>query len=112
VLQQTTPLLPKSLPRPSESPWLITFASKKGMGLLPGQPATDVLLSVLKSGTLEEQIAALYYLRDQADDGVLRAIYELHYSGQEMLNEPVIHALWWIAISGYKLPSPTQFGLG
>jgi HEAT repeat protein len=111
-LQQTTPLLPRSLPKPSESPWLITFASRFGMGLLPGQPATDVLLSVLKSGSIEEQIAALFYLRDQADEGVIRAIYEILYSGQEQLQEPVIHALWWIASTGYKLPSPTQFGLG
>jgi hypothetical protein len=112
ALQQTTPLLPNSLPKPSESPWLITFASRFGMGLLPGQPATDVLLSVLKSGTIEEQIASLYYLREQADEGVIRAIYEILYSGQEQLQEPGIHALWWIAATGYKLPSPTQFGLG
>lgn len=112
ALQQTTPLLPKSLPKPSESPWLITFASRFGMGLLPGQPATDVLLSVLKSGSIEEQIAALFYLREQADEGVIRAIYEILYSGQEQLQEPGMHALWWIAASGYKLPSPTQFGLG
>jgi hypothetical protein len=112
VINQTTPLLPKSLPRPSESPWLITFASKLGMGLLPGQPATDVLLAVMKSGTAEEQIAALYYLRDQADEGVVRAIYEMLYSGDDTLHEPALHALWWIAATGYKLPSPTQFGLG
>lgn len=112
ALQQTTPLLPKSLPKPSESPWLLTFASRFGMGILPGQPATDVLLSVLKSGSIEEQVAALYYLREQADDGVVRAVYEILYSGQEELQEPGMHALWWIAATGYRLPSPTQFGLG
>jgi HEAT repeat protein len=112
TLQQTTPLIPKSLPKPSESPWLITFASRLGMGLLPGQPATDVLLSVLKSGSVEEQIAALFYLREQADEGVIRSIYDLLYSGKEELQEPVLHALWWIAATGIKLPSPTQFGLG
>jgi hypothetical protein len=111
-INQTTPLLPKPLPKPSESPWLITYASKLGMGLLPGQPATDVLLSVLKTGTVEEQIAALHYLRDQADEGVVRAIYELLFSGEDELHEPAIYALWWIAATGYKLPSPTQFGLG
>ncbi len=112
ALQQTTPLLPKSLPKPSESPWLITFASRLGMGLLPGQPATDVLLSVLKSGSVEEQIAALFYLREQADEGVIRSIYDLLYSGQEEVQEPVLHALWWIGATGFKLPSPAQFGLG
>jgi HEAT repeat protein len=111
-LQQKTPLVPTSLPKPSDSPWMLTFASKLGMGILPGQPATDVLLAVLKSGTVEEQIAALHYLRDQANEGIIGAIYNLLYTGHDDLQEAILHALWWIAASGTKLPSPVQFGLG
>ena len=112
TLQQTAPALPKPLPRPSDAGWLLAFAGKLGMGILPGQPATDVLMAVLKSGSVEEQIAALHYLRDQADEGIIGSIYDMLYSGEEKLSEPVLHALWWIAASGKKLPSPTQFGLG
>lgn len=104
--------MPKPLPKPSESGWLLTFASKLGMGILPGQPATDVLTMILKSGTIEEQIAALHYLRDRPDESTVGLIYGLYYSGHEELYEPVLHALWLISISDGKLPSPTQFGLG
>jgi HEAT repeat protein len=83
-----------------------------GLGILPGQPATEVLLAVLKSGSVEEQIAALHYLRDQPDEGVVGAIYNLLYGNVDDVREPALHALWWMAISGAKLPSPTQFGLG
>jgi HEAT repeat protein len=112
VLQQSTPAVPKSLPRPSDSSWLLTFASKLGMGILPGQPATDVLIMVLKSGSVEEQIAAMHYLRDQPDEGIVGLLYGLLYSGVVELEEPVLHTLWWMTIAGAKLPSPTQFGLG
>lgn len=112
VLQQTVPAIPKPLPRPSDSPWLITFASKLGLGLTPGQPATDVLLAVLKSGSIEEQIAALYYLREQSDEGVAASLYGMYYSGVSELHEPTLHALWWMAITGVKLPNPIQYGLG
>jgi hypothetical protein len=66
----------------------------------------------MKSGSVEEQIAALHYLREQADDGVVRSIFDVLYSGQEELQEPALHALWWISATGYRLPSPSQFGLG
>jgi HEAT repeat protein len=112
TVQQSYITTPKLLPPPSESPWLLTFASKLGMGVLPGQPATDVLLQALKSGTIEEQISALLYLREQPDEGTVREIFNLVYSDQEELHEPALNALWWMSIGGFKLPSPQQFGLG
>ena len=69
------------------------------MGILPGQPATDVLLTVLKSGSVQEQIAALHYLKDQASEGVILAIYHLLYGGEDELREPALHTLWWMAAS-------------
>jgi HEAT repeat protein len=112
TMQDATAGLPKPLPKPSESPWLLTFASKLGMGILPGQPATDVLNMVLKSGSVEEQIAALSYLKERPDGDTIGAIYGLYYSGQEALYEPVLHTLWWISICDSKLPAAAQFGLG
>lgn len=71
TFDQPNPFVPQPLPAPSECPWLITFASRLGMGILPNKPATDVLLSALKSGAPEEQLAVLEYLRNEADDGVI-----------------------------------------
>lgn len=112
AFQQQASAVPNALPIPSKSPWLITFASKLGMGILPGQPATEILLSVLKSGSVDEQMAALRYLREQPDDGIVMEIYHLLYGGPEDVREPALQALRWIAASGYNLPAPAQFGLG
>lgn len=112
ALQKSSSVIPKPLGSPSEVSWLLTFASKMGMGILPGQPAVDVLLTVLKSGSIEQQISALYYLRDHPDEEIIAAIYGLLYGGEAKVWEPAIHALWWIAVSGTKLPSPVQFGIG
>ena len=112
ILQQPSQEIPKTLPSPSESAWLITFASKLGMGILPGQPALDVLQMVLKSGTIEEQIAVLPYLREHSEKEVVEAVYNLIYSGEDEIREPALYSLWWMAISGVKLPAVEQFGIG
>jgi HEAT repeat protein len=112
TLQEANPYLPKSLPPPSEASWLITFASKIGLGVSPNQPATDILLMALKSGSIDEQIAALQYLREQPDEGVVAAVYNLLYGDQEDLHEPALHTLWWMSLSGKPMPAPTQYGLG
>jgi HEAT repeat protein len=47
------PRIPRPLSVPSETPWLIEFAGKQGVGISPGVPATDVLLNALKNGKEE-----------------------------------------------------------
>ncbi len=110
--QQSNPFVPRPLPAPAESAWLLAFASKLGQGVRPDQPATSILLTALRSGTLEEQIGALSYLRTQADEGVIGVIYHVLYSNQAELQQQALTALWWILLSGVKIPNPTQFGLG
>lgn len=111
TLQKRSAIIPNPMPEPSESPWLLAFASKLGMGILPGEPATDVLLTALKSGSVEEQIAALHYLREQPEEGVVGAVYQLLYSDQTHIVEPALQALWWMSATGARLPSPVMFGL-
>ena len=41
--QKTNPHIPKRLMPPSESPWLIAFAGKKGEGISPDKSPTDLL---------------------------------------------------------------------
>lgn len=104
--------IPAPQPPPAESPWLITFASKLGKAIAPDQPAVDILLLALKSGSVDEQIGALQYLRETPDEGVVGEIYHALYGGQEELHEPALAAIHWMSASGAKLPSPTVFGLG
>ncbi len=111
ALQKNSPALPALPPKPSEAGWLITFASKLGMGIQPDQPATDVLLMVLKSGSIEEQIAALQYLREQPDEAVVGEIYHLLTGKMPEVQEAALQAFWWLKISGRKLPALTVFKL-
>ena len=68
------PRVPRKLKAPSESPWLIEFAGKQGMGIPRGGAATEVLLNAYKHGDTEERLAALPYLKRVADDGIIGAL--------------------------------------
>lgn len=109
---QPNPRIPRKLLPPSETPWLIAFASKENMGISPGAPATDVLLLALKNGEPEENQAALRYLKRSPSEGVISNLYHVMRGGSIEMREAVFLALMEIAASGIKLPDPTAYGLG
>ena len=80
------------------------------MGISPGAPATDVLLTALKSPKDEERLAALTYLKQRPTDGIVKQVYDAMYGDDPELQEAAYLTLWEIGSSGYKLPHPTQFG--
>ncbi len=104
------PRIPRPLKPPAETPWLIEFAGSQGVGISPGAPATDLLLSALKSGKEDQQMAALAYLKQKPNDGIVKQIYAAMYGDDSELREAAYLTLWEIGCSGYKLPHPTQFG--
>ncbi len=101
---------PRPLTAPSETPWLIAFAGKQGVGISPGAPATDILITALKKGSEEEKLAALPYLKYTPSDGVIRALYETMYTEDPKLRETAFLTLWEIGASGVKLSHPSQYG--
>lgn len=103
---------PRRLKAPSESPWLIEFAAKSGTGISPGTPATDILLTALRSENAEYRLAALAYLKYTPSEGVIGQMYHAMYKDDPELREAAYNALWEIGASGVKLPHPNQFGLG
>jgi len=109
--QQPNPHIPKRLPNPSESPWLIAFAGKQGLGVSPDKPVTGLLLSALKSGSEDEQLAALSYLRMIPAEGVFGALYQAMYGGNFELREAAFVTLWEMAARGVDVPDPQQFGI-
>lgn len=111
VIQKSDPRVPTPLPAPHESPWLTAFAGKRNLGLSPNLPATDVLLLALKAGTLEDQLAALRYLKDMPEDPVINAVYNVYYGDQDELKNAAYLAIWQWALAGVELPSPTSFGI-
>ena len=101
---------PHKLKAPSESPWLIEFAAKQGVGISPGVPATDVLLLALKDEDAETRLAALPYLKFTPNEGVIAKLYDAMYSDDPELREAVYNILWEMGTSGVKLPHPSQYG--
>jgi HEAT repeat protein len=105
------PRVPRPLSPPSETPWLIEFAGKQGMGISPGVPATDILLKALKDGNAEERLAALNYLRHTPSEGVVRGLYHAIRSDDAELREAAYQAVWELASGGVAIPDPAQYGL-
>jgi HEAT repeat protein len=102
--------IPHPLKQPSESPWLIQFAGKQGVGISPGSPATDLLLAALKSDDQDIRLAALPYLKRIPTEGVIRQLYGVMYEDNPELREATYNVLWEIGASGIKLPHPSQYG--
>ena len=103
---------PQKLKAPSDSPWLIEFASKQGVGIPPGAAATDLLLLALKSDDPDLRLAALPYLKFTPNEGVITQIYGAMYRDDPELREAAYNTLWEIGASGVKLPHPSQYGFG
>ncbi|HTX92421.1 MAG TPA: HEAT repeat domain-containing protein [Anaerolineales bacterium] len=110
--QKANPHIPKRLPPPSESAWLIAFASKHGMGISPDKPPVELLLKALKSDEPEERLAALSYLRMMPQEGVFGALFQAMYAGDPDLREAVFHTFSEMASRGVEVPDPVQFGVG
>ncbi len=109
---QTNPRIPRPLTAPAETPWLIEFAGKQGVGISPGSPATEILIAALKSNIEEERLAALPYLKRMPNEGVITNLYHAMYRDDPELREAVFLVLCELAAGGIKLPMPEQFGLG
>lgn len=110
-LPANDPRVPRALATPSETPWLIEFAGKQGVGITPGAPAIDILLTALKNGTSDERLAALAYLKRAPNEGVIKALYESLHNDDVEIREASYQTLWEIASDGVPLPNPVQFGL-
>jgi HEAT repeat protein len=106
------PRVPRQLTPPSETPWLIEFAGKQGVGIPRGSPATDMLISAFKHGSTEERLAAIPYLKRNANEGVIGTLYNGVYGEDIEVSEASFLALQEIAADGSVIPHPNQFGLG
>lgn len=109
--QRVNPHIPQRLPPPSESPWIIAFASKQGLGVSPDKSPVDLLLMALKSGTEEERLAALAYLRITPADGVFGALYRAMYGGEPYIREAIFQVFSEMASRGLEVPDPVQYGI-
>jgi HEAT repeat protein len=110
-MQMPDPRIPKPLPALTETPWLIAFAGEKGIGVVPGKPAMDLLLKALQEGSEEQKLAALHYLSLHGDSSSILPVYQVYFSSHNEVNNAALDTLWHHAAAGIELPSPVQFGL-
>ncbi len=111
-IQNPNPYIPKPLPPAWESAWLIEFAAKHGQGVLPGDTPTDLLLLALTSGTADDQIMALEYLKDLPVEKTFIELFKLVYGNQPDMQEVALQTLRYLVSCGVELPSPRQYGYG
>ena len=96
---------------PSDTPWLVEFAAKKGVGVSPGMPATDILLVALKDSDPEIRLASLQLLKFTPQGDVIKHLYEAMYTDDPELREYTFNTLWELGSAGVKLPDPSEYGL-
>ena len=94
---------------PSDTPWIIAYASRLGMGLVPTESPVDILLTALKEGSLEEKIESLQYLKTMPSSRVFEALYFSLNHGEPELRESTYSVFNEMSMSGTNLPSPDLF---
>lgn len=88
----------------SETPWLIEFASEKGIGISPGKSALDLLHLALMEGTDEQRLGALHQLQHKGDKNSVNYILKTLNEKQGELREVAFQVLWHLVRSGIVIP--------
>ena len=69
-------------------------------------------MTALKYGETDERLAVIPYLKRNANEGIIGALYNGMYGDDPEIREASFLALEEIAANGTPLPHPNQFGLG
>ena len=99
---------PLPLPAPENIPWLLAFAAEQGIGIVPGEPADELLAQALTSGEEEQQLAAAYTLGLIGSEAAVLSLYKIYFSRSGMIKQAAYDALWLLAARGIPLPPPAQ----
>ena len=91
---------PRPFPPLTETPWLIAFGGEQGIGVSPGKPAYDLLLKALQEGRLDQQLAALDYLRQYGDENAASMINQIYQESPGELREAAYNTLWHLSAGG------------
>jgi HEAT repeat protein len=99
------PLVPKPIPPIHELPWLISFATERGMGVSPGQGAWDMLETVLKEGNEEQRLAAMQIYRRKPGEAfsVVNPLLKILKGPESEIREAAYITLWHLQAAGVNL---------
>jgi HEAT repeat protein len=110
-IRQPDQHIPHPLPPLFDTPWLINFAGKLGMGVTSGKQALDLVIKALETGEPRERLSALEYLQQYGGEEALLQLYQTYFGSQATLREAAFNTLWHYHASGMTLPPPLQYGL-
>ncbi len=104
--------VPAPQPPLHETPWLIAFASKHGMGVTE-KSAWETVGLALREGSEEEQLAGMDLLRQHpsAARNNLPVLYQALTGPDGEMREAAFFTLWLIGAAGVDLPSVQKMGL-
>jgi hypothetical protein len=99
------PIIPKPIPPIHELPWLISYASEKGMGVSPGQSGWDMLATVLKEGNEEQRMAAMQIYQRKPGEAipVISTLLDIHNGPEGEIREAAYNTLWNLQAFGLNL---------
>ncbi|MEN4013232.1 MAG: HEAT repeat domain-containing protein [Bellilinea sp.] len=109
-LQKPNPYVPQPLPHPADSPWLIAFGAKRGLGISRSDSPVAILLEALKSENEDERLASIWYLRNYSDEGVIARLYSLLFDSSIELRDTAFYALWSMSLTGIEMPDLIKYG--
>ena len=111
-IRNPNPRIPLPLTPLTDTPWLIEFAAKLGVGVTRGRAAMNLVTQALRAENPLQRHYALYTLTRRGDQSSIPQIYQILYGDQGEEREAAYNTIWHLAAGGTELPSPIQFGLG
>lgn len=96
MMEAEDPNIPYPLMPPSETPWVLAYAGKLGVGIVPGDRAAEILLHALQSGSTEERLASLDLLRTYNEEIVYNAVSFAAEKEESPVKEMAQLTLWYI----------------
>ncbi len=111
-LKENHPATPEKFPLLKDTPWLIEFASQKGVGISGQNAAEEMLIDAAETGNEIQKLLAFYRLIffDEIKPGAIMQLYHGLFGENEDLKEAAYTSLWLLGGRGIPLPKPVQFG--
>jgi hypothetical protein len=95
---------PSPTPDLVDLPWLIDYAVRNGTSVAPGKPGEVLVRKALMSGTQDEKLLALDYLRNKCDQKSMELIYTTYRNNSGEIRNSAYYILWLMSLAGIRLP--------
>ena len=102
-MDKANPRIPRPLPALENTPWVIQWAGEKGIGVVPGRPAYNLVCSAAKEGSRTQRLAAMRYLALHGEEDAAGLLLDVYRQERGELREAALQALWILSGRGFNL---------